>query len=123
MDLRMTLVETLLMAKREKPLPAPERPQWNRLYIKERLDRKAGRTQEWLASQTGFSTPYISLILNGKRPYNQRFEEACEAALGVEKGALRHPPNQSEMRRLLQNLDDDERKNLAQALIDALKGN
>lgn len=117
----MVAHETSPMAKATKPLPAPGRPQWNRLYIKERLDKKTGRTQAWLAEQTGFSVPYVSLILSGKRPYNQRFEEACEAALGVPRGALRRPPSQIELQRTLENLDQSERRDLANALIELLK--
>lgn len=121
MDLCMPAFETLPMAKSQKPLPPPPPAQWNRLFIRERLDKKAGKTQAWLAKESGYSEPYISLLCGGRRPYNQKVEEDLEAALKVPRGALRHPPRKNEIREAVQSMDDDDRAELANALIDVLK--
>lgn len=112
----MVALETLPMAKDRKTLPPPPRKLWKRLFISERLDKKAGKTQAWLAEETGLSEPYISLLKTGKRPYNQRTEELLEAAFKVRPGALRHPPAASELRQRLSEMDDTERNAFADAL-------
>lgn len=97
MDPAMTALHTFPMAKKGTAPPAAKRPTWRRLPLAEWLDF-VGQSQTWLAEQTGKSDPQISHLINGKRPYNQKFLEdaakAFEAAAGipVEPSMLFYPP-------------------------------
>ena len=48
----------------------------------ERLDR-LGRSQNWLARQTGVSPGYLSKLVNGRRSPSGRIRRRMQKALGV----------------------------------------
>src|SRR4051812_10713662 len=96
MDPAVTALHPFQMAKKKSTPPAA-RPTWKRLPLKEWLEF-FDRSQAWLSQATGYSDPFVSLVLAGKRPYNQEFVEAVAKALSkvageeIDPSMLFHPP-------------------------------
>lgn len=47
-----------------------------------------GRRRDWLAAQTGYSAPLVTLICQGKRNPSPEFRTRAAEALGVDEAEL-----------------------------------
>lgn len=47
-----------------------------------------GRRRDWLAAQTGYSAPLVTLICQGKRTPSPEFRRKAAEALGMDEGDL-----------------------------------
>ena len=107
------------MAKPRRPLTSHPGRKWTALPIDEWLTFM-GRTKAWLASETGYSEPYISLISSGKKRYNQDNIERIAAALGIHPSQLHHKPTEQDFWSVWQSLDSEQRRRAA-AMVKAFR--
>lgn len=109
---------TFRMVKSVKPA-TPARPTWRRLFIADWL-AFFDKNQTWLAEATGYSEPFVSLIINGKRPYNQRFLEKVGAAMRIPEGWLFFAPAGEHVWALWNDLTPEQQRQGA-AILKALR--
>lgn len=109
-----------LMVKKSSPKSQPPPKAWKPLKIAAWLEF-LGKSQTWLADQTGYSEPYISLLAAGRKRHNQDVEEAFEKALGLDPGSLRREPSTDDIWSIWQTLTPDQKKH-ATRIIKAYKG-
>ena len=107
------------MAKRKTAAPAPASRVWKKLPIDQWL-LFFGKTQTWLAEQTGYDESYVSLLIAGKKRYNQDVIEAVARALGIPDAMLFSPPASQDFWTLYNELSENDRR-AAAAIVRGLR--
>lgn len=107
------------MAKLRRAQPLRGGRKWTALPIDEWLTF-LGQTKAWLAAQTGYSEPYISLIASGKKRYNQDNIERISTALGIHPSQLHHKPTEQDFWSVWATLDTEQRRRAA-AMVKAFR--
>lgn len=117
MDVQTQAFHAFPMGKqRKRPKPAAPKVH-ERLQITEAL-AALGKTQAWLAEQTGYSDGYISLLNKGKRRANQEVVRIFEAALKVPAGTLTSSTLDPELVATWGNMTPAEQARLVRAVKD-----
>lgn len=92
--MELCLSQSLPMAKTRtaKVLrPTRRRSAYRPVHLKEWLE-VVDMSQAELAAATEYSESHLSLLANGKRPYNQELLETCGKAMGIDGRLLLYPP-------------------------------
>jgi transcriptional regulator with XRE-family HTH domain len=119
MDRLMLPGHHLPMVKRRKPIARTIEAARTGLPIVAWL-KFSGKSQTWLAEETGYSEPYISLLASGKKRYNQDHLERFSEVLGIQPSMLLHKPTEEDFWSLWNSLSVDQRRR-AKALVKAIR--